>query len=100
MVLTREELAAAQPPDDSAGAYMISVASYVEGAYVVSCPSTDGWKTRAARLIGDGLRCRYVRRSNGYIANPSKLRKFVQLYADGWDASSFTGELCAPVKEG
>lgn len=62
----------------------------------VRCPSPDGYKTRAARLIGDGLKGRYSRREHAYIVSPAKAAKFERLYAEGWDASSFTGALVPP----
>lgn len=73
--------------------YTITPARYSQGKLIVQCPSRDGYKTRAARLIGDGLNCGFTGRSGGYIASVAKARKFEMLYADGWDASSFTGKL-------
>ena len=64
-------------------------------AYAVRCPSPDGWKTRAARLIGDGLNCKWSHRK-GYTVSAAKFAKFERLYAEVWDASSFTGELKPP----
>jgi hypothetical protein len=64
-------------------------------AFMVSCPSTDGYKTRAARLLGDGLKAYYSHR-RGYVVSPTKFAKFEKLYAEGWDASPITGELWAP----
>ena len=55
-------------------------------AFSVRCPSLDGYKTRAARLIGDGLRCKWSRRL-GYTVSPAKFAKFEKLFAEGWDAS-------------
>jgi len=76
--------------------YSVSVAPYAKGMLQVRAPSCDGYKTRAARLIGDGLNCRWTGRGRAYVASPSKVRKFLTLYAEGWDASSFSGELQAP----
>lgn len=76
--------------------YTITPARYAKGQMLVRCPSTDGLKTRAARLIGDGLRGRYTGRESGYIVSPAKARKFERLFAAGWDGSYITGELQAP----
>lgn len=57
-------------------AYTISPAKYSKGNFAVRCPSTTGYKTRAARLIGDGLKCRHSGREGAYIASASKVAKF------------------------
>jgi hypothetical protein len=74
--------------------YTISPARYAKGQMVVHCPSTNGYKTRAARLIGDGLNCRWVGRSRGYVASPAKVAKFEALYAAGFDACVMGSGLC------
>ncbi|MER9615588.1 hypothetical protein [Mesorhizobium sp. M0207] len=78
------------------GSYSIGRARYAKGMLAVRCPSSTGYKTRAARLIGDGLNCRWSGRERAYIASPSKVAKFEKLFAGGWDASSFSGALEAP----
>jgi hypothetical protein len=78
--------------------YTITPARYAKGQMLVRCPSGDGYKTRAARLIGDGLKCRFSGRCGGYIASPAKARRFERLYAEGWDASSVTGKFYPPKK--
>jgi hypothetical protein len=66
--------------------------------FLVRCPSPDGYKTRAARLIGDGLKCRWTNRENGYIASKAKIEKFKALYEAGWDASAITpGQFLFPI---
>lgn len=81
----------AQPPEPD---YTISEARYSKGMMLVRPTSNgSGYKTRAARLIGDGLNCRYTGRENAYVASPSKVAKFERLYAAGWDASVMTGAL-------
>lgn len=55
-----------------------------------------GFKTRAARLIGDGLNCRWSGRECAYIASPSKVARLEILYAEGWNASVMTGTLIMP----
>lgn len=70
-----------------------------KGMFIMRCESTDGFKTRADRLIGDGLNCRWSRQAGGYVVSPSKLKKFEKLFSEGWDASAFTGELYPPSKD-
>lgn len=66
----------------------------------VKCwPSGDGYKTRAMRLIGDGLNGRYSRRESAYIVSPTKAAKFESLYAAGYDASAITGAPQPPSKD-
>lgn len=59
-------------------------------------PDGTGLKTRAARLIGDGLKGRYSNRCGAYIVSPAKAARFVALYAQGWDANFFSRELIPP----
>lgn len=80
-------------------AFQISAALYAKGMLLVRCPSTNGYKTRAARLIGNGLRARWTNRESGYIASPAKVEKFKRLYAEGWDACTVTGKLQPPNEE-
>ena len=64
--------------------------------FAVRCPpSPDGRKTRAARLLGDGLKAPNSRR-RGYTATASKFARFEKLYAEGWDACVMTGVLIPP----
>lgn len=77
----------------SNAAYSIAPARYSKDNFIVQAPSSTGYKTRAARLIGDGLNCRYTNREQGYVASANKVKKFEKLYAEGWDASTITGEL-------
>lgn len=74
--------------------YSISPARYAKGMMIVHCPSTDGYKTRAAYLAC-ALKARYTNRCNGYVMSPAKARKFEVLYADGWDATCL-GTLIPP----
>ena len=77
--------------------YTIGPASYAKGMMIVHCARDgSGFKTRAARLIGDGLKARWTNRCGGYIASPAKVRKFERLYAEGWDASCILGTLIPP----
>lgn len=82
-------------------AYSIAPARYAgrhngKPQMAVRCASDGLFKTRAMRLIGDGLKGRYSNREHAYIVSPTKAAKFERLFAEGWDASSFTGELIAP----
>lgn len=79
--------------------YTIHPARYSKNNFLVRCPSPDGYKTRAARLIGDGLRGRWTNRESGYIVSPTKLKKFETLYAEGWDACTVTCRLISPKGE-
>lgn len=77
-------------------AYTIMDARYAKGKKAVRCPSTDGYKTRAARLAERLANGRYTNREHAYIMSPTAALRFEKLYAEGWDASSFTRELRAP----
>lgn len=79
--------------------YTVSPARYAKGKLIVRCPSADGFKTRAARLIGDGLHARWTHRERGYIASPAMVAKFERMFAEGWDASSILGTLEAPEEK-
>lgn len=73
----------------------IWAARYSKGNVLAKCLSVDGFKTRAARLA-EALRGRYTGREKGYVMSPTKAEKLLRLYAEGWDASSVTGQLEAP----
>lgn len=66
-------------------------ARYAKGKVIIRAPGRDGYKTRAARLAGDGLGLQYVGRSNGYTASPSQAERFKRLFNAGFDASWATG---------
>lgn len=63
----------------SNAAYSIAPARYSKDNFIVQAPSSTGYKTRAARLIGDGLNCRYTNREQGYVASANKVKKFEKL---------------------
>lgn len=88
------------PTERPTADYRISSARYAKGKMLVRCPSPDGYKTRAARLIGDGLKGRWTNREGGYVASPTKAAKFEKLFAEGWDACTVTSELVPPKGEG
>lgn len=48
--------------------------------------SVGGFMGRAARLA-QALKGRWSGREHAYILSPSKLRRFEELYAAGWDAA-------------
>lgn len=75
--------------------YSVSDARYAKGKKIVRCPSNDGWKTRAARLA-EQLCSHYTGREHGYVMSPTRARKFIELYAAGWDACSIRKELQPP----
>lgn len=74
-------------------AYTIFPASYAKGKVIIRAPSSNGFKTRAACLAGDGLGLNYVGRSKGYTASPAQAERFERLYVAGFDASYVTGAL-------
>ena len=78
--------------------YMIGPARYAKGKVAVSCPSHDGWKTRAARLAVRFSNCRYSGRENAYIMSAAAAAKFEQHFADGWDYIQINNKLIAPEK--
>lgn len=76
--------------------YSVRPARYAKGMLIVTCDPNGGYKSRAQRLIGDGLNARWTNREGGYTASPSKVARFERLYSEGWDACSFTGALEPP----
>jgi hypothetical protein len=65
----------------SAG-YTVFPAHYSKGNFIIRpTDSAGGFKSRASYLC-DKLNMRWVNRSRGYVASPSKLRKFEKLYAE------------------
>jgi hypothetical protein len=79
--------------------YTISDARYAKGKKAVRCPSTDGWKTRAARLAARLSNNRYTGREHAYIMSPTAAVRFERLYAAGWDASVMTTDFISPSAE-
>lgn len=71
--------------------YTVTPARYAHGMLAVSCPSSNGFKTRAARLC-DHLKGRYSNRERAYILSPAKVERLNALFDAGRDASIF-GEL-------
>jgi hypothetical protein len=80
-------------------AYTIGNARYAKGKKAVRCPSSDGWKTRAARLAARLANDRYTNREQAYIMSPSAAVRFERLYAEGWDASVMTTDFILPDAE-
>lgn len=79
--------------------FSISKARYAKSMMAVRCPSLDGYKTRAARLASKLSNWRYSGREGAYIMSATKAAKFERLFAEGWDALAFNGELIAPRAE-
>lgn len=75
--------------------YDVHHARYANGQHLVCPVNTDGIKGRVERLLC-ALNCRWTNRERGFVVSPSKLKRFEQLYADGWDACFFTRKLEAP----
>ncbi|MBZ9706090.1 hypothetical protein LB543_05070 [Mesorhizobium sp. ESP7-2] len=78
--------------------YAIRPAPYAKGKMIIKGkPNGTGFKTRADRLAeAKGIGGKYVHRSGGYTVSVAAAKRFAKLYADGWDASSFSGEMEAP----
>lgn len=75
--------------------YIVGTARYAKGMHAVHVnPSGTGLKTRADYLL-TALKCRWSNRERSFIVSPSKLRKFEQLFADGWDGDVL-GRLVPP----
>lgn len=63
---------------------------------IVRCPSSDGYKTRAARLASSIARDRYSHRQGGYVMSTGAAARFEALYAAGADACAITGNVYNP----
>lgn len=61
--------------------------SNAKDSVVVSCPSPDGFNTRASRLAS--TLGRYVNRARGYVMSERQAQRFEDFYRDGWDADPF-----------
>lgn len=80
--------------------YTISDARYAKGMKAVRCPSSTGYKTRAAYLAARLSNGRYTGREHAYIMSAAAAVRFERLYNEGWDVS-FSGVLQAPkIEEG
>ncbi len=80
--------------------YSVAPARYAKGKYLVTIQSDrSGIMGRAERLIHRGLNCRFTGRENGFIASASQVRRFEKLYAEGWTACPYKGELHGPNGE-
>jgi hypothetical protein len=77
-------------------AYTITPARYAKGMMAVRCPSTDGWKTRAARLAGYFARERYSGREHAYIMTRAAALRFEEHFRAGYDAGSIIRALHPP----
>lgn len=64
---------------------------------IVRCPSSDGYKTRAARLASSIARDRYSHRQGGYVMSTAAAARFEALYAAGADACAITGNVYNPL---
>ena len=76
--------------------YTVAPARYAKRMMAVACPSSNGFKTRAARLAGALSRDRYSNRENAYIMSQRAAERFQVLYAAGWDACVITLDLLPP----
>lgn len=81
--------------DHTGGEATLSKARYAKGMIAVRINDGGGMKSRAERIM-DGLGARYSHRENAYILSPAKAERFVNLYRQGFDGSSFAGSLLPP----
>jgi hypothetical protein len=79
-------------------AYTVTPARYSKGNMAVRCPSSTGYKTRAAYLAHRLANGRYTNREHAYIMSATAAKRFEKLYAEGWDVS-FSGVLTPPKIE-
>ena len=79
--------------------YTIVDARYAKGMKAVRCPSTTGYKTRAARVAAYFARDRYSGRERAYIMSAAAARKFAWHYEFGWDAAYMTRKLLPPQED-
>lgn len=100
---TREELGqfALSLPVLASDPFVITPARYAKGKMKIQCKSVQKsmYKERQHRLAEALARGRYTGRENAYIVSPNAAKRFLKLWREGWDASSFTYELEAPRKE-
>lgn len=73
----------------------VTPARYAKGMMAVSCPSPDGFKTRAARLA-EYLKGRYTHRERAYILSPTKARKLLDLFQAGYGVTPIRLEMIKP----
>lgn len=83
--------------DKNYKAYSVRPARYAKGYVAVTCPSIDGFKTRASRLAAAIARNRYTHRETAYLMTPLKALKFEDLYKAGYDAGTMSLELIPPA---
>lgn len=77
--------------------YTMGPARYAKGMIAVRpTPNGSGFKTRADYLAHRLANGRWTGRECAYILTPTASERFIRLYAEGWDANAFTGELVAP----
>lgn len=72
----------------------VTTARYAKRKLAVHIRSDgSGYKTRAERLIGDGLNARWSGREKAYIASSAQVEKMQRLYAAGFSACVMTGAI-------
>lgn len=77
-------------------AFIVTRAKCAKGMMAVHpLDNREGLKGRTARLC-EHLKGRWTHRDCAYLMSPRKVERLKQLYADGWDAGSITGELYPP----
>jgi hypothetical protein len=94
VVKARQEIADDTPIGEGAEhSFTVSPARYAKGKVVIHCHENGhGTKTRAMRIIGDGLGAKWAGRENAYIASSAQSERLQRLFDAGFDASYITGE--------
>lgn len=82
--------------DKMSGTFTIGKARYAKNKVAIRTPSNDNFKTRAARLIGDGIGAKWSNREKAYIASPAQAEKFVDLLGKGYSGNVIYGGITPP----
>ena len=78
--------------------YRIFPAKYAKRQFVISpTPDGSGFKTRAGRLA-EAVGGRWVNRSRGYHVSEVRAQRFIRLFEEGWDASTYNKALIPPQR--
>lgn len=75
--------------------YLMRTARYAKKCVAIRCPSSSGYKSRAA-CVAECCGARWSHREDAYILPASKSHTFCLLVAHGWTGSYVLNELTAP----